>query len=193
MKLLINPNPNGLWRDIIHEAEANCRSKLQVELEAYLVNLLVRYSTQPELASQIMATQFLEGAKLSPSERAVALQHVGDSCLLYSGLFPGIAEKRRVKISYFIDMGRSAYSTISTTSNDLYDLLTKSFVAIMDLLQSLRSYSKHHPDLMPLQAYDLWNESGSQRALRTLRQFSNASPMRTLIRDEGACIIRIKK
>jgi hypothetical protein len=193
MKLLFNPNPNGLWRDIIHEAESNCRSKLQVELESYLINLLVRFSTQPELATQIMATQFLESVKLTPSERAVALQHVGDSCLIYSGLFPGIAEKRLVKISYFINLGRSAYSTISTTSNDLYDLLTKRFVAIMDLLQSLRAYSKHYPDLMPLQAYDLWNESGSQRALRTLRQYSNADPMRTLVRDEGTCIIRIKK
>jgi hypothetical protein len=193
MKLLFNPNPNRLWQDIIHEAEVNCRSKLQVELEAYLINLLVRYSTQPELANQIMAPQFLESAKLTPSERTVALQHVGDSCLLYSGLFPGIAEKRLVKISYFINLGRSAYSRISTASNDLYDLLTKSFVAIMDLLQSLRSYSKHYPDLTPIQAYDLWNESGSLRALRTLRQYSSADPMRTLFREEGACIIRIKK
>jgi hypothetical protein len=189
MKLLINPNPNGLWRDIIHEAEAECRSNLQVELESYLIDLLVRFTNKPEVAKQIMGIQFMESLKQTPTERDVALQNVGDSCLIYSGLFPGIAEKRLVKISYFVDLGRSAYSTISRTSNDLYDLLTQRFVALMDILQSL---GKRH-ELMPIQAYDLWNDTNSQRALRTLRQYSNATPLRTSVVDDGPCIIRVRK
>jgi hypothetical protein len=193
MKLLINPNPNGLWRDIIHEAEVQCRSNLQVELESYLIDLLVRFTNKPEVGKQIMGIQFMESLKQTHSERDVALQNVGDSCLIFSGLFPGIAEKRLVKISYFVDLGRSAYSTISRTSNDLYDLLTQRFVAIMDILQSLRSYTRQHPDLMPIQAYDLWNDTNSQRALRTLRQYSNAMPLRTSAVDDGPCIIRVRK
>jgi hypothetical protein len=193
MKLLINPNPNGLWRDIIHEAEAACRFNLEVQLESYLVDLLVRYTNQPEVLKRVMATQFMEGIKHSPKERNIALQNVGDTCLIYTGLFPGIAEKRLVKVSYFVSLGRSAYSTISQTSNDLYALLTKHFVAVMDLLQSVRIYTKQNPDLLPLQAYDLWNEAGSQRALRTLKQYTAADPMRTWVRDEDTCIIRLKK
>lgn len=191
MKVLVNSTAIGLWREIIHEAEASCRSNLQSELESYLVNLLVRYTNQPELAKQIMATRFMEGVKLSPSERQVALQQVGDTCLIYSGLFPGIAEKRLVKISYYIQMGRSAYGTISKSNNDLYDLLTQQFVAIMDILQSVRQYTKEYPDLSPLQAYDLWNESGSQRALDTLRQYTKSNPLNTPVR-EGVRLIRIK-
>jgi hypothetical protein len=192
MKVLINSTTDGLWRDIIHEATGICRSNLQVELESYLVKLLVNYTTKPEVSKEIMATQFLDGAKLSPSERVVALQHVGDKCLIFSGLFPGIAEKRLVKISYFITLGRSAYNTISRTNNDLYDLLTQQFVPIMDILQSVRQYTHACPDLLPMQAYDLWNESGSQRALRTLHQYTQASPLNTAIREEGQRLIKIK-
>src|SRR5579872_334380 len=164
MKLLLNSTPIALWQDVVHEAESACSVSLQEEIESYLVFLLVRYTNKPEVAKKVIATQFLQGMghHTHSNKRHLVLQDVGDQCLLFSGLFPKIAEKRLIKVSYFINIGQSAYSTLSKTSNDLYGLLAAQFVLLMDILQSIRYYAL--PDLLPIEAYDLWNESGSQRA-----------------------------
>ena len=191
MSVLTHTTPVALWHDIVHEAEAACETTLQHELEAYLVFLLNRYINKPEIAKQAMATALMQALEFSPRTRESALQGVGDTCLLFSGLFPGIAEKRRVKISYFVSLGRGAYFSISKKNDDLYHLLSQQFVSIMDILQAIRSQT--HGDLLPLEAYDLWNDAGSQRALNMLKKYSKANPVSTSTGDDGACIIKINK
>jgi hypothetical protein len=176
MEILVNSTPVALWHDIIHEAEISCRTPLQEELEAYLVFLLMRYVDKPHTMKQIIATQFLENLQMTSKRGELHFQEVGDKCLLFSGLFPGIAEKRLVKIGYFVQMGQSAYGRVSKERNDLYHRLARHFVPLMDILQSVRCYSEHHPDLLPLQAYDLWNETGSKRALSVLKKYTHGIP-----------------
>jgi hypothetical protein len=176
---LIVGSTQALWRDIIHEAEATCEILLNEDLECYLVFLLARYTNKPEVLKQIMASELLEGLKLTRNKREIALQDVGDKCLIFSGLFPNMAEKRMVKVSYYVGIGQSAYDTLSKKRNDIYYLLAKQFVSLMDVLQSIRQYSKEFPDLAPLQAYDLWNETSSSRALSVLKRTTNAHPIRT--------------
>lgn len=180
MSLLTGKTSIVLWQDVIRRAENFCSISLKEELEAYLVTLLMRYTTRPEIVKQIIATRFLEGLQLRDYERSVSLQNIGDQCLLLSGLFPHVAEKKHVKIAYFVDVGRTAYSTISKGANDLYSLLALHFVILMDVLQSLRQYSRECPDLLPIEAYDQWNEVGSQRALKILRAYSQAVPMKRI-------------
>lgn len=175
MKILLNSTPVALWHDIVHDAEIACSTRLREEIESYLVFLLVRYTNKPDTLKHVIATDILEGLKLGPHERELALQGVGDRCLIFSGLFPKIAEKRLVKISYFINLGQTAYGTISKKRSDVYHGLARQFVGLMDILQSIRNYSQSHPDLLPLQAYDLWNETGSQRALSVLKLYSDGA------------------
>jgi hypothetical protein len=178
MKLLLpHPDTLALWRKIIHEAEAVCSIALTDNLESHLAHLLFRYTNKPELAKQILALEFLNSVDLPPHQREVALQEVGDKCLLVSGLFPKLAEKRHVKIGYFVNLGRTAYSTVSRNGDDLYDALSRHFVPMMDTLQSIRQYSSEFPDLLPLDAYELWHETGSQRALKTLQIYTRATPV----------------
>jgi len=173
MKILFNDNPLALWYDVIYEAEKTSAISLKTDLESYLVFLLARYANKPEIVQRIMATEFLQGLKLKPSQRQLAFQAVGDNCLIYSGLFPKLSEKRQVKISYFINIGQNAYRSISQTKTDIYGLLSAQFVALMDVLQSIRCYSHEFPDLLPLEAYDLWDETGSKRALHVLQQYTS--------------------
>ena len=100
------------------------------------------------------------------------MQMVGDECLIFAGLFPRQAEKKQVKINYFVDLGRAAYLAVSKKANDLYGSLSVHFVVLMDVLQSIRS----HHDLMPLEAYEQWERVGSQRAYRILREYTGAVP-----------------
>jgi hypothetical protein len=190
MKLLINSTSLALWYDIIHDAESSCAIALREEIEAYLVFLMMRYTARPEIAKQIMASDFLHSMSLPRLlEREFGLQEVGDKCLIYSGLFPTLAEKRLVKISYFVKLGQTAYINISKTNNDIYGLLANQFVSLMDVIQSMRRYKESFPDLSPLQAYDLWNETGSQRALSILKSYSKATPL-AVNNEEGLRIIK---
>lgn len=176
--ILLNSTPIALWHDIIQEAEINCEIDLREELEAYLVYLMMRYTSKTEFIKQNMAINLLQGLKLPNNSKQVALQEVGDQCLLFTGLFPNIGSKRLVKISYFVNLGQSAYGAISVKRNDLYHSLAKQFVPLVDVLQSVRHYTDQIPDLMPLQAYDLWNETGSQRALKVLKKLTNGVPIK---------------
>ncbi|SRR5579883_966968 len=179
MELLVNSTPIALWHDIIHEAEHSCAITLHEDVESYLVFLLVRYTNKPEMTKHIMAYEFLTGLKrIGEMNKQQALQDVGDKCLLFTGLFPKIAAKRLVKVSYFVNIGKSAYETISKKQDDLYYSLAHQFVPLMDVLQSVRRYSSVYPDLLPLEAYELWNETGSQRALSVLRQYTKGSPIK---------------
>lgn len=168
MGILYNSSSLALWHDIVLEAEKVCDIALEEELESYLVFLMIRYTGAPEVAKKIIATDFLEGVQLQNNMRALALQNVGDKCLIVSGLFPRVAVKRLVKISYFVHLGQSSYATISKNHDDIYSLLSKQFVTLMDILQSI----KHNSQLLPLEAYELWNETGSKRAYSILKEYS---------------------
>lgn len=178
MSLLINKNAVDLWQEVIKHAENKCSIMLKEELETYLISLLIRYTNKPEVAKQIFAMAFLEALHLHSNERKTSLQHLGDQCLLFAGLFPHAAQKRHVKISYFVDVGRAAYSGVSGEVHDLYWTLACQFVAMMDVLQSIREY----PDLLPLEAYEQWEEVRSKRALQILREYTQAIPIKGIRR-----------
>ncbi len=177
MNILTNSTSTALWHDVVVKAEETCAVVLKEELESYLVFLLMRYTNKPEIMKQIIALEFLEGFNSTHAKQLIALQDVGDKCLLFAGLYPHIADTRLVRISYFVNMGQAAYVRISRKSNDLYASLSTQFVSLMDILQSIRQYTRNYPDLLPIQAYELWSDTGSRRALAILRQYSQAIPM----------------
>ena len=172
MALLTQSTSIVLWHETIKSAEERLSIALKDDLEAYLVSLLMRYTNQPDVHKKVLATAYLEALQKQSKERQLSLQVLGDECLLFAGLFPQVAEKRRVKISYFVNLGRSAYCAISRKANDLYGSLAAQFVVLMDVLQSIRP----HGDLLPLQAYEQWEELGSRRALQALKEFTQAMP-----------------
>lgn len=174
MYLLHHPTTMALWYEIIHEAGTTCDISLRDELESYLVHLMMRYTSDPNIVRQMIAMDFMTGMNQRYRQKQRTLQEVGDHCLIISGLFPGLAKKRLVTLDYYVNIGRTSYSTISVSDHDLYAGLSKDFVLLMDILQSLRCVD--YPDLLPLDAYELWLETGSKRALSLCKQYSQAVP-----------------
>lgn len=172
MAIITNESALILWRDAIQQAENRCAVKLNHELEAYLISVLMHYTDKPEIAKQVFAKAFLDAMQTRDRERVMALKQVGDQCLIYAGLYPQAAERKLVKVTYFVDLGRSAYATLSMTANDLFWRLAYQFVSLMDVLQSIREV----PDLLPIDAYEQWEMLGSQRALQILQQYSKGNP-----------------
>jgi hypothetical protein len=180
-KLFVERQATAQWHDLVKEAEAFNGVPLDEELESYLVFLLMRYTGKPELAAKVMALDYLRGAQTNGSERREKMRDVGDQCLLYSGLFPKRAEKRRVRVSYYVDIGRSAYQNVAEVAQaamaDMFSHLAESFVSLMDTLQAIRSMHDQDNQLDPIRAFELWQDTGSRGARTILAQTSQATPI----------------
>ena len=173
-KLFIHPTSTAEWLALIYEAkaEANCQVELHEELESYLVFLLIRFMQQPGLATSVLGLEFLEGSHAIGQQRQQQLKDVGDKCLLMSGLFPERAIKRRVQLSYFVNLGKTAYYNVSQNElkslADLYAELSHRFIQLLDVLQAIRRLAPQEQGLDFWQALDLWEETGSEAAKDTL-------------------------
>ncbi len=159
------------WHALINEATVDAHIKLSEELESYLVFLLMRFTDNTEIAQSVLALDFLNAVRPESKDNSGQLQAVGDKCLLLAGLFPGRAERKQVRISYFIHLGQSAYGNLSQVSRQsvaslFYDL-SQTFVPLTDVLLTLRTLQGDYA-LTPLQAEELWSDTQSSAARRAL-------------------------
>lgn len=176
------------WQKLVKEAAEHVHIQLDEELESYLVFLLMRYTGKPDMAGKVMALEYLRGMQAGGVLRQDQLRDVGDQCLLYCGLFPRRAERRRVKISYYVGLGRSAYYTVAGASQRsmaaMFSQLSMRFVELMDTLQGMRTI--HHENnefLDPLGAAELVAGCGSKRAQALLEKTTCKNPL-VLIQPE---------
>lgn len=172
MTLVLEPTITAQWRQLVSEAQASVHSSLDEELESYLVFLLMRFAQEPKLLASIVATEYLESLLARGQARRDGLRDVGDRCLLFSGLFPHLARRRRVQISYYVQVGRGAYGELAHHAGaglrDMFAHLAQQFVALMDVLQAMRQMNGQTPLLQPLEAFDLYAQTGSRVALSSV-------------------------
>lgn len=180
-ELVVHTSATAEWLSLVNEAESAAALHLDEEIQSYLVFLLMRFTGKPELAASILAVEYLQSMQSSGRGGRDQLRDVGDKCLLYSGLFPKQAERRRVKISYFVDLGRSAYQQLSDRMEHntaaIYHRLAGAFVSLMDVLQTMRALGSPANQIDPFHAFELWRDTGSQAALRTLHKTTRATPL----------------
>ena len=132
-----------LWQSLVHEAGERLHAPLDESRESYLVFVLLRYQRDDSLLARTLALEWFSAQANVGSARADALRDVGDRCLLIAGLYPGLAERRRVGIDYFIDLGRGAYFEVAQASRNayasLFELLARSYHELVRTLRALRA------------------------------------------------------
>lgn len=135
--------PAEVWQALVQEAAGRAGRRLDETRESYLVFVLLRYQGDAWLLSHAQGLDWLDALNLIGSPRADALRDVGDRCLLVAGLFPGLAERRRVSVDYFIDIGRSAYLGVAGASRQayaaLYEQLARSYRELVVTLNAMRA------------------------------------------------------
>lgn len=144
-KLTLHPTPLAQWHCLIGEAQQTSKQLLTEPLESYLVYMLMRFCKRPDVFNHAIALELLEASDRAANDDK--LRDVGDKCLLVSGLFPGIIEKRNVSSNYYVDLGRDAYSRLANylpqASAELYQHLCQFFLALMNVLQAIsRTYKE---------------------------------------------------
>lgn len=179
-QLVLEPTATAQWQALVSEAEAACECHLNEELESYLVFLLMRFAARPDLAGRVMAVDYLRSCLAQGYQQREQLRDVGDQCLLFSGFFPEQAERRLVRISYFVNLGRSAYDMLAqrleNAAAEIYLNLAEGFVNLRDVLQAIRELDGE-PSLGILQQLELWADTGSRLALKTVQAETDAVPV----------------
>ena len=141
-KLILHPTDTSQWHALVNEAQASTRLVLNENTESYLVFLLMRFSQATQLVESVIALDFLESMQALGKRQIELLREVGDKSLLFCGLFPGMANKRHVKLEYFSGMGQAAYLTVSelqdSESANLYSQLSAQFLTMQQILQAMR-------------------------------------------------------
>lgn len=131
-----------LWQSLVREACARCGQTLGEAQESYLVFVLLRHQRDGHLLARTQALEWLDAQLRVGSARADALRDVGDRCLLIAGLFPALAQRRRVSVDYFIDLGRGAYQGVADSGRsgyaELFAQLADSYHHLVAALRGIR-------------------------------------------------------
>lgn len=173
-RLLVQDTSTQLWQSFVKEAASSIDIQLNEELESYLVFLLMRFMREPGLVLSVLALDFLQAQQALPAIHLQSMKEVGDKCLLFSGLFPGNAQRKQVNLNYFVRLGRSAYANVAESSEkslaELYEHLSHEFVVMMDVL--LASWEVNvEQQLFPLEIYEIWQLTRHPRWRQHLYSF----------------------
>ena len=146
----------ALWTDLVHDAEQGAATRLDEELESYLVFLLMGHTRDVQLGRNAVAFDYLLARAESGRRLKQELRDVGDRCLLLAGLYPEQAERRLVSTRYFLDLGSRAYDELSNALSagiaELYDRLAHAFAQLVRVLLELRRQMR---DIAPLVLHEL--------------------------------------
>lgn len=159
-QLILHPTDMSQWHALINEAQAATRLVLNENTESYLVFLLMRFSHCPKLMESVVALDFFNSMQQTRTKQVELLRDVGDKSLLFCGLFPGMAKKRHVSLSYFSDLGKAAYLTVGELYEDktseLYFELSAQFIILQQVLQAIRGeFVQCRTDVKVLSSTDL--------------------------------------
>jgi len=164
------------WHDLVTDAQSETGISLALPVESYLVNTLIHYTQRTDITAKTFAIEYLQLQQEQGKVRSDKLRELADQCLLYAGLFPQYAKRRNLNISYYVDLGRSAYFDLSHSDNSwaiIFAQLCENFVSLMDTLLAI-----HHIDnpfsldyiLAPEQALDTWQRTQSSHAFKLFKQ-----------------------
>jgi hypothetical protein len=171
--LVLHPSAMAQWHALIKEASHTSGIDLNENLESYLVFLLMDHCRSTEITTKPLALDFLENIRCSKRESQQILREVGDKCLIFSGLFPKIASRKSVGISYYVKLGQSAYGSLSGSYHNhlalLFSELCEHFIQLMDVLHTIRTSNPNATTLNLIEAEELWQQTRSTHALSILQ------------------------
>jgi hypothetical protein len=138
-----------LWQALIREGARRRRIELDEHEESYLGFVLIRHQRDAQFAARTLALDWLAAHEERAQARADALRDVGDRCLLVAGLYPQLAQRRRVSDDYFVELGGGAYAGVADVARagyaSLFAQLARAFRRLVDVLRGARAVATLPP------------------------------------------------
>lgn len=166
-------SPRSVFADLLAGALRTLGTRPSPLAVSYLIGLLelqVRSPTAgeaPSLAEDLLGA-IAEGGKT----QILRLRELGDRALFISGFFGESLQRRVVDLEYYGDVGRTAYSRVSTEFgrsqdargwHELFQELADEFGAFVDLLAEVGSQTRPLGTVNLLCVYDRYVETGCER------------------------------
>lgn len=157
MTAILTDTPQlALWTDLVREAENAIGTRLDEELESYLVFLLIAHTRDVHLHHNAVALDYLLARAESGARHRQELRQIGDRCLLLAGLYPEQAERRMVSVGYFLTLGSRAYDELSSALRagmaELYERLARAFARLARVTLEVRRQMR---EIAPLVLHEL--------------------------------------
>jgi hypothetical protein len=184
-QLQVMINPSEFFRNQVTSAASTLNIRLDANVEYYLVTLLTDFVTAPQPApDQIdpfdtpLALMLQKAMDATPDRRFRIFKRMGDTSLYVTGFFQDYFNRKLFSMSYYIDMGKTAYSSaaglMADQKGDLqfaetYQLLAKKFDQFVEILATISDTTDSgQSNRGILEIYDRWNQTGSDRLRKEL-------------------------
>ena len=167
------------WHALITRAQVAAQIDLSSEVEAYLMRVIYRYVASPDSGLSHLAEHAGPLMELfaDEGEDKADMMVIADQSLIFAGLLPEQAIRRQIPLSYFVEVGRYAYTEIAErTGETVYGDVSRYFVSCVDVLHTAREIDGGHPCIDPISAFELWQNAGSRHAWEYLRRLTPALP-----------------
>jgi hypothetical protein len=179
-------NLREFFRDSIDSAIDSQGARVDPHTSHYVVNLLTLFARSEELYEddgdsygvKPLALMLADAAAAdSLHQRSNSLQRIGDVALFTAGFFSDGLADSPVDIDYYINMGGTAYGSLSDeiqgtlrgeALTHVYRELARKFAMLVDVLHEVRDGSRHASDADVLRTYEIWRKTGSKRAAKIL-------------------------
>jgi hypothetical protein len=176
------------FRDSVDAAMAANQVAVESHTAHYVVNLLAFFARSEAFRGQTgegprqrpLALMLADAAEATPGdERNAALQRLGDLALFVAGFLGDSLERSPVGVGYYVRMGGGAYRSLADHLPDnprgrafapIFSELGARFADMVDVLTEVRHAAGSTRDADVLRLYDLWLQTGSNRARRLLRR-----------------------
>lgn len=174
------------FREKVSESLQTHKVAASPEAEFYLVNLLATFSKSHHLfevtedgalEDRALALRLYDAIEAAPQVRIPILKKLGDVALYLSGFFgDGLLGSSPVGLDYYMQMGHTAYSSLSTlvsgrpstNTGSLYGELAHKFGPFVEVLSGVANATIFRNDHDLLKLYERWLTTGSERAKNIL-------------------------
>ena len=180
--ILVGKSAREWFREMVGDALAHRRLRIQDVTEFYLVNLLADRCAAPAAPAdgegarvEPLAEILLRALQADRRTRATELRRLGDTALFVSGFFGDSLARSIVDVDYYIAMGARAYGTLRATERGpgldaLFAELSERFETFVDLFAEIAEVSQLRSNRGLVRLYERWQHTRSERVARLLRE-----------------------
>ncbi len=179
--IVFGKSAQEFFRELLADALAHRRARVQEVTEFYLVNLLAGFLERERLfveqpdgtvTAEPLALILLRAVEASRRERAAQLRRLGDTALFVSGFFGDSLARSLVDVEYYIAMGERAYGALARSvggAGQPFEELSDRFPEFVDLFAEIAELSDLRSNRGLVRLYERFLLTRSERVAQRLR------------------------
>lgn len=180
--------PEEFFKEKVSEAISNQRLLISLDVESYIVNLLIEFIKPLKLELTGSETDALDtplafilkaATEAPPAQRLKIFKNMGDISLYLAGFFQDYFNRKLFDINYYISMGSVAYENVAQIVRnqhkdphfaDTFEKLSYRFEQLVEVVAEVSESPQCGKPIDILSTYDRWTRTHSDRLLRALNK-----------------------